>query len=137
MNFSVRTARPVPYNSATKEELEKYVSRTVEAVKRHDEERFKILFLDIAGAVDSPASKRDIRRRGGRDTVPINHSKKSVKIVGTLGMGTLDIQFHERADSESVIALLEYLRRRYGKIFVILDNAAAHTSTATPPSIIS
>ena len=130
MNFSVRTARPVPYNSATKEELEKYVSGTVEAVKRHDEERFKILFLDIAGAVDSPASKRGIRRRGGRDTVPINHSKKSVKIVGTLGMGTLDIQFHEKTNSESVIALLEYLRRRYGRIFVILDNAAAHTSTA-------
>ena len=130
MNFSVRTARPVPYSSATKEELEKYVSGTVEAVKRHDEERFKILFLDIAGAVDSPASKRGIRRRGGKDTVPINHSKKSVKIVGALGMGTLDIQFHEKANSESVIALLEYLRRRYGGIFVILDNAAAHTSAA-------
>ena len=130
MNFSVRTARPVPYNSATKEELEKYVNGTVEAVKRHDGERFKILFLDIAGAVDSPASKRGIRRRGGRDTVPINHSKKSVKIVGALGMGTLDIQFHEKANSESVIALLEHLRRRYGRIFVILDNAAAHTSTA-------
>ena len=130
MNFSVRTTRPVPYNSATKEELEKYVGRTVEAVKRHDEERFKILFLDIAGAVDSPASKRGIRRRGSRDTVPINHSKKSVKIVGALGMGTLDIQFHEKANSESVIALLEYLRRRYGRIFVILDNAAAHTGTA-------
>ena len=47
MNFSVRTARPVPYNSATKEELEKYVSRTIETVKRHDEERFKILFLTL------------------------------------------------------------------------------------------
>ena len=130
MNFSVRTARPVPYNSATKEELEEYVGRTVEAVKRHDGEGFKILFLDTAGVVDSPASKRGIRRRGGRETVPINHSKKSVKIVGALGMGTLDMQFHEKANSESVIALLEYLRRRYGKIFAILDNAAAHTSTA-------
>ena len=108
MNFSVRTARPVPYNSATKEELEEYVGRTVEAVKRHDGEGFKILFLDTAGVVDSPASKRGIRRRGGRETVPINHSKKSVKIVGALGMGTLDMQFHEKANSESVIALLEY-----------------------------
>ncbi len=45
-------------------------------------------------------------------------------------MGTLDIQFHEKANSESVIALLEYLRRRYRGIFVILDNAAAHTSAA-------
>ena len=103
MNFSVRTARPVPYNSATKEELEEYVGRTVEAVKRHDGEGFKILFLDTAGVVDSPASKRGIRRRGGREAVPINHSKKSVKIVGALGMGTLDMQFHEKANSESVM----------------------------------
>ena len=50
--------------------------------------------------------------------------------MGALGIGTLDIQFHEQANSENVIALLEYLRRRYGKIFVILDNAAAHTSKA-------
>ena len=120
MNFSVRTARPVPYNSATKEELEEYVGRTVEAVKRHGGEGFKILFLDIAGVVDSPASKRGIRRRGGRETAPINHSKKSVKIVGALGIGMLDIQFHEKANSESAIMLLEYLRRRYGKIFAIL-----------------
>ena len=35
-------------------------------------------------------------------------------------MGTLDIQFHEKANSESVIMLLEYLRRRYRKIFAIL-----------------
>ena len=41
---------------------------------------------------------------------------------------TLDIQFHEKVNSEAVIAFLEFLRRKYGKIFVILDNAAAHTS---------
>ena len=69
----------MPYNLATKEELEKYVNRTVGSVKRHDWERFKIMFLNIAGAVDSPASN---------------------------------------------------LRQRYERIFVILDNAAAHTSIA-------
>ena len=96
MNFSVRTARPVPYNSATKEELEEYVGRTVEAVKRHDGEGFKILFLDTAGVVDSPASKRGIRRRGGRETVPINHSKKSVKIVGALAWVRWTCSFTKR-----------------------------------------
>ena len=60
-------------------------------------------------------------------TVQINFSKKSIKIIGALGQGTLDIQFHQKTDAESVIALLEYLRYRYGKVFVILDNAGAHT----------
>ena len=60
----------------------------------------------------------------------INYSKKSFQIIGAPGQSTLDIQFHEKVNSEAVIAFLEFLRRKYGKIFVILDNAAARTSKA-------
>ena len=71
---------------------------------------------------------RGIRVKGGKDTVQINFSKKSIKIIGALGQGTFDMQFHQKTDAQSVIAFLEYLRYRYGSVFVILDNAAAHTS---------
>ena len=77
--------------------------------------------------MDAPSSTRGIRVKGGKDTVTINFSKKSIKIIGALGPGTLDIQFHQKTDADGVIALLEYLRYRYGKVFVILDDTAAHT----------
>ena len=78
--------------------------------------------------MDAPSSMRGIRVKGGKDTVQINFSKKSIKIIGALGQGTFDMQFHQKTDAQSVIAFLEYLRYRYGSVFVILDNAAAHTS---------
>ena len=67
--------------------------------------------------------ERSIRVKCGKDTVQVNFSKKSIKIIGTLGQGTLDIQFHQKTDAQSVIALLEYLRCRYGRVLVILDDA--------------
>ena len=69
-----------------------------------------------------------IRRRGGYDEVKINYSKKSVKIVGALGEDTLDMQFHEKVGTKTVIALLEELQQKYERVFVIMDNAAAHKS---------
>ena len=40
----------------------------------------------------------------------------------------LDIQFHGKIYSESVIALLEHVRQKYGKVFMVMDNAAVHTN---------
>ena len=128
MNFSVRGVGPVPHNSATAKELEEYVEETVRQVREHDRNGFKIVFIDFAGFADSPASRRGIRRRGGRDTVRTNCSKKTVKVAGALGKGTLDIQFRESANTEGAKAILGHLRRKYGKVYAIMDNAGAHTS---------
>ena len=84
--------------------------------------------MDAAAFVDSPASRRGIRRRGGRDTVKINYSKQSIKIIGALGKDTLDLQFHENLATENVIKLLDEIREKYGKVFVIMDNVSAHKS---------
>ena len=131
LNFSIRSPRPVPYNCATPEKQKEYAENVVKMIKKYDDEHYKFLCLDAAGFVDAPSSSsRGIRRKGGKDAVQINYSKKSFQIIGALGQSTLDIQFHEKVNSEAVIAFLEFLRRKYGKIFVILDNAAAHTSKA-------
>ena len=128
MGFSVRYARPVPYNCATPEGQEEYVKKTIKMLKKYSRKHYKAVWVDAAAFVDAPSSTRGIRVKGGKDTVQINFSKKSIKIIGALGQGTLDIQFHQNTDADSVIALLEYLRRMYGRIFVILDNAGSHTS---------
>ena len=127
MGFSVRYARPVPYNCATPEEQAEYVCKTIEMLKKYSRKRYKAVWVDAAAFVDAPSSTRGLRAIGGKDTVQINFSKKSTKIIGALGQGTLDIQFYQKIDADSVIAFLEYLRYRYGKVFVILDNAGAHT----------
>ena len=127
MGFSVRYARPVPYNCATPEKQEEYVCKTVRMLKKYSRMRYKAVWVDAAAFVDAPSSARGLRAIGGKDTVQINFSKKSIKIIGALGQGTLDIQFHQKTDAQSVISLLEYLRRKYGRVFAALDNASAHT----------
>ena len=128
MNFSVRKTRPVPYNTATPEEIGAYVTRTVEAIRSHARLGYSVVCLDAAGLADSPSSSLGIRPRGGSETVGVNFSTKTTRIIGALGAGTLDVQFHEKADAPAVIALIEYVRRKRGKIFVILDNASSHKS---------
>ena len=117
----------MPYNCATPEKQDEYVCETIKMLEKYDSEHYKVVCVDAAAFVDAPSSTRGIRVKGGKDTVTINFSKKSIKIIGALGQGTFDMQFHQTTDADSVIALLEYLRYKYGRVFVILDNAGAHT----------
>ena len=89
---------------------------------------YKVVCLDAAALIDSPLSRRGIRRRGGRDTVKINYFRQSIKIIGALGRDTPDMQFHENLATGNVVELLEEIRQKYANIFVIMDNAAAHKS---------
>ena len=117
----------MPYNCATPEKQDEYVCETIKMLEKYDSEHYKVVCVDAAAFVDAPSSMRGIRVKGGKDTVTINFSKKSIKIIGALGQDTFDMQFHQKTDADSVIALLEYLRYKYGRVFVILDNAGAHT----------
>ena len=83
--------------------------------------------VDAATLRDSPVSRRGIRRRGGRETVPTNHSKQSIHMIGALGDGTLDLQFHDDLSAGSYVELVEHLRRRYGKVGIVADNAGSLT----------
>ena len=91
MDFSVRYARPVPYNCTTPEKQEEYVCKTVRMLKRYNRRHYKAVWVDAAAFVDAPSSTRGIRIVDGKDTIQINFSKKSIKIIVALGQGTLDI----------------------------------------------
>ena len=125
--FSVRKSRPVPYNSATPEEQAAFIEKARHTTTRWNKEGRMVLAIDAATIRDSPVSRRGLRRRGGKDTVPINYSKKSLHIIGALGDGTLDIQFHGNLKADSYVDLIEYARRRHKKIGIIADNASALT----------
>ena len=98
LGFSVRCARPVPYNCATPEKQDEYVCETIKMLKKYDSEHYKVVCVDAAAFVDAPSSMRGIRVKGGKDTVTINFSKKSIKIIGALGQDTFDMQFHQISD---------------------------------------
>ena len=42
MGFSVRYARPVPYNCATPEKQDEYICETVKMLKKYDGKRYKV-----------------------------------------------------------------------------------------------
>ncbi len=127
LGFSVRKLRPVPYNSATQEEQMEFLKKGRAAAAKWREESRVVVAVDAATLRDSPVSRRGIRRRGGRETVPVNHSKRSIHMIGALGDGTLDLQFHDNLTAASHVELIKHLHRRYGKVGIIADNASALT----------
>ncbi|MCE2509149.1 MAG: hypothetical protein J4G04_07650, partial [Nitrosopumilaceae archaeon] len=120
LGFSVRKPWPIPYNSATPEEQVGFIERTRGTIARWKGEGRTVPAIDAATLRDSPVSRRGLRRRGGRDTVRTNHSKKAMRLVGAPGDGTLDLQFHEDLKAGSHVDLVECARRRHKKIGIII-----------------
>lgn len=52
-----------------------------------------VVAVDAATLRDSPASRRRIRRRGGREAWPINHPRQPTQMIGASGDGFLHLQF--------------------------------------------
>ena len=84
-----------------------------------------VLAVDATTLRDSSTSDRDLKRRGGKNVVRTNYSKKTIHLIGALGDDTLDLQFHENLKEERHVALAEYACWRHGKVGVLADNADA------------
>ena len=128
LNCSVRVPRPVPYDTPNEKMLEQYAMDTAQAIKSHVEKGYAIYCMDAAGFANSPYSARGIRPIGGCETVKTNFNTSTTKAIGALGENGLVLDFYKKANSSSVIDLLEQVRQKHGKIFVICDNARAHKS---------
>ncbi|MYB30763.1 MAG: hypothetical protein F4Y18_07015 [Cenarchaeum sp. SB0663_bin_5] len=48
-------------------------------------------------------------------------------MIGALGDGTLNLQFHDNLTAASYVELIKHLHRRYRKVGIIADNASALT----------
>ena len=87
-----------------------------------------VILLDIAGFAKAPFSARGIRPIGGHETVQTSFSNATTKALGVLMEDELVLNFCDHANSDSVMELLEKLRQKYGRVFLICDNASAHKS---------
>ena len=128
LNCSIRVPRPVPYDTPSEKMIEQYAKDTAQAIKSYVEKGYAIYCMDAAGFANSPYSARGIRPIGGCETVKTNFNTSTTKAIGALGENGLVLDFYEKADSNSVIDLLEQVRQKHNKIFVICDNASAHKS---------
>ena len=84
-----------------------------------------MVVIDAATIRDSSSSKRGLRRRGGRDAVGVNYSRKSTNILGALGNGALHIEYHDNLKADSYISPMESVVKKYGKVGIVADNAKA------------
>ena len=125
LGFSVRKPRPIPYNSATPEEQKEFIENAKATIARWGEEGRHVVVIDAATIQDSPPSKRGLRRRGGRDTVGVNYSRKSTNLLGALGNGTLHIECHDNLKADSYISLIENVVKKCGRVGIVADNAKA------------
>lgn len=129
LGFSVRKSRPVHHKTVTPEEEFLYVTKTVKAIIQHTDDDYVTVCVDASAMQNGSYNGRGLRLAGTKnDTVRVNFSKESLKVIGAIGDGICHLHFCDSADSENLIAVLEELRRHHGKVFVILDNASAHRS---------
>ena len=130
MGFSVRKRRPVPQNTAGREEIERYVKDAARKIVSFHRRGHTLFCLDACTIVNSPAPRYGILPRGERDTTCISRSRKGVHVLGALGSESVELDYPESLKSEGVIAFLRRLHGKHGRILVILDNAGAHKSRA-------
>ena len=91
-----------------------------------------MVVIDAATIQDSPSSKRGLRRRGGRDTVGVNYSRKSTNILGALGNGALHIEYHDNLKADSYISLIENVVK-YGKVGIVARQRQGHRRQGHDP----
>ena len=119
LGFSTCKPWSIPYNGATPEERAAFIEEARGIITGWNEEGRTLLAVDAATLRDSSTSGRGLRRRGGRNVVRTNHSKKPINLIGALGDGTLDLQFHDNLKADGHAVLVEYARRRHKKVGII------------------
>ena len=130
MGFSVRKRRPVPQNTAGREEIEMYVKGAARKIVSFHRRGHTLFCLDACTIVNSPAPRYGILPRGERDTTCTSRSRRGVHVLGALGSESVELDYPENLKSEGVIAFLGRLHQKHGRILVILDNAGIHKSRA-------
>ena len=128
IHFSHRKRRPVPHNSASEEEQERFKGETNARLEALRKDGYAVLTEDEGTLQLSPANGYGWRPTNGYDTVPIGFSKKSVKVFCAVGETELHVRPADAANSDEFVDFLKELHGKYPKFVMILDNASYHKS---------
>ena len=128
MGFSYSKPRPIPYQSASLEEQQKFKNDTNEEITRLRKLRYTIIAGDEAGILKGSAAGYGWRPKGGCNTIQIKFDTKSVKIFGALTADKIYMQIYDTLGSDAFIDFLKEIFKIHGRFVMILDNAPGHTS---------
>ena len=130
MGFSYSKPRPIPDKSASKEEQEKFKQETAGMIREACKQGYVVRVCDEAAVQIWSDAKYGWRRAGGRDTIRIGFSKKSAKLIGSLGYDGYRIRAIDAINSETFVEFLQDLLKMYPKLILVMDNASCHRSKA-------
>jgi len=87
--------------------------------------------VDAASIIVGWDTTKDWYLKGEPAYAPVTLSRQRVHMYGGLTEGSFDYLYSDRSNSDSFIALLTLLKKKYGRIIVIVDNASPHKSKVT------
>ena len=128
MGFSYSKPRPIPYQSASLEEQQKFKNDTNEEITRLRKLRYTIIAGDEAGILKGSAAGYGWRPKNGCNTIQIKFDTKPVKIFGALTADKIYMQIYDTLGSDAFIDFLKKIFKIHGRFVMILDNAPGHTS---------
>ena len=123
IRFSYRKSRPVPYNSSTPEEQERFKVETSRLVSEAAKEGFTVPTCDEMHARLRSDGGCGWRPTNGHDTTKTNYSRQSASVFGVPGSDSLHIRTVDTCNSKTLKWFLRMMLRIYTKILLILDNA--------------
>ena len=128
MRFSYSKPRPIPCQSASLEEQQKFKKDTNKKITRLYRRGYTIFAGDEAGVLKGSVAGYGWRPKDGCNTIQIKFDTKSVKIFGALTADKIYMQIYDTLGSDSFIDFLKKTFKIHGRFVMILDNAPGHTS---------
>ena len=126
LGFSCRKPRPKHPKSATKSSKNAYKKKAIEIIDKYPE--YLVISIDSASFIIGWNTQNGWYLVGEPVTTPVSLSRARFHTFGALYKGGFDYEFYEKIDSSAVVEMLDRLHRKFGKIIVVLDNAAYHKS---------
>ena len=92
MGFRSGSAGPC---RATREELEECVRMACRMITAYHGKQRTLFCADTASVVNPSASRRRMLRRGWREAVPVNYSKREIHVLGTISREVVELDYSE------------------------------------------
>ncbi len=128
MGFSFRKSRPATRKAASEEEQKSFKAKTAGLLGRLAVLGYVIMALDEASCLVGGWNGYGWLPVGGRETIPMSWSKKSVRLMGVLGNGWFHIAIVESANSDTLKSFLDRVREGVDALVVVMDNVSYHKS---------
>ena len=128
IRFSFRKSRPATRRAASEEEQNGFKAATAGLLGRLAVLGYAIMALDEASCLVGGWNGYGWLPVGGRETVPMSWSKKSVRLMGVLGNGWFHIAIVDSTNSDTLKSFLDRVRESVNNLAVVMDNVSYHKS---------